>query len=636
MGFLFDSLFINRLLANKVIILMISKYCMVWHGKILWVDLSEKRTWVEDIPVYVLENLIGGKGLGVYYLLKYMDPKVDPLSPDNLIVLATGPAQSILPVSGRFCIVTKSPHSGIFLDSHVGGYIGPELKFSGYDAVIIKGKAKNPVYLKILDNEVTFHSSDHLVGKNIAETTDILLKEIDPKARIAAIGPAAENGVKYAVVNCDYYRTAARGGVGLLFASKNLKAIAIRGTKRKTQHSEKVKSLRTEINKRAKSSALKGHQLPKMGTSWLVDIANARDQLPTLNYQMGQWDKSENINGDALHEVYKDKLKRKPCFNCTLACAYVIDTGYSWADRPIQHPEYESLGLLGSNLGIDDLESLLKLNHLCNILGMDTISTGSSISWFMECSEKGKVPEEYKSEMVNFGEIDKVIELVEKIAYSRGVGKILGKGVRRASEIFGMGTDAWAVHVRGLELPAWDPRGKLGLGLSYVTSHVGGSHLRGWPATPDFPDRSVLPFIDSLIEEQDLKIIKDSLITCHFMHSIDPALNLEDCARVYETLTGIPSSVKHIRELAQNIWILCREFNVRVWGEDNPRASDTLVPRLLRDPLPTGPAKGLTAFVSDEDHQQSLDEFYPKRNCSTKGIPNPSELTKLLEKLEIV
>jgi aldehyde:ferredoxin oxidoreductase len=608
---------------------------MVWHGKALWIDLSEERTWVEDIPSYVLENLIGGKGLGVYFLLKYMDPKVDPLSPDNLIVIATGPAQSSLPVSGRFCMVTKSPHTGIFLDSHVGGFIGPELKFAGYDAVIIKGKAKNPLYLKILDSEVTFHSSDKLVGKNIEETTDILIDEIDPKVRIAAIGPAAENGVKYAVVNCDYYRTAARGGAGLLFASKKLKAIAVKASNRKIKHTEEVKSLRTDINKRARDSALKGHQLPKFGTSWLVDIANARDQLPTLNYQRGQWDRHENINGVALHEAYKEKLKRKPCYNCTLACAYVIDSGYSWANRPIQHPEYESLGLLGSNLGIDDLESLLRLNHMCNILGMDTISTGSSISWFMECSKRGKVPQEYMSEIVHFGEVDKVIELVEKIAYCKGVGQILAKGVKRASKVFGMGTDAWAVHVRGLELPAWDPRGKLGLGLSYVTSHVGGSHLRGWPNTPDFPDRSVLPFIDSLIEEQDLKIIKDSLITCHFMHSIDPPLKLEDCAKIFETLTGIPSSVQHIRELAQNIWILCREFNIRVWGVDNPRVSDTLVPRLLRNSLPSGPAEGLTAFVSDEDHEQSLDDFYPKRNCSTKGIPIRSELDELLEKLKI-
>ena len=608
---------------------------MVYHGKVLWIDLSEDKTWIDDIPSSVVENLIGGKGLGIYYLLKYTDPKVDPLSPDNLIVMATGPAQGTLPVSGRFCIVTKSPHTGIFLDSHVGGFIGPELKFAGYDAVIIKGRAKNPIYIKIIDSEVSLVPAGHLTGKDIAETTDLLIKEIDPKVKIAAIGPAAENGVNFAIVNCDYYRTAARGGIGLLFASKNLKAVAVKGTDRKINYSDEEKSLRTEINKRAKSSVLNGHQLPKMGTSWLVGIANQRDQLPTMNYQMGQWERSENIGAENLHQRYKERLIRKPCFNCTLACAYVIDTGYSWADRPVQHPEYESLGLLGSNLGIDDLESLLRINHLCNILGMDSISTGSSISWFMECNQRGKIPDEYKREVVNFGEVDKVIELVEKIAYSRGVGKILAKGVKRASEIFGMGTEAWAVHVRGLELPAWDPRGKLGLGLSYITSHVGGSHLRGWPATPDFPDKSMLPFVDSMIEEQDLKIIKDSLITCHFMHSIDPALSLADCARVYETLTGYPSSVEHIRKLAQNVWILCREFNVRIWGIDNPREADTLVPRLLRDPLPSGAAKGLTAFVSDEDLRLSLDDFYPKRNCDNKGVPIQEELNALLLKLDL-
>lgn len=594
------------------------------NGQLCRIDLTQSKVTTEDIPSKVLETFIGGKGLGAYYLYNEMDPTLDPLDPRSTFVLATGPAQGILPIAGRYCIVAKSPHSGIFIDSHVGGFLGPELRFAGYNAILVTGRAKHPVVIRVIDSEVTIEDAEDLWGRMTLDTEDELKRRYGQKTRIISIGPAAENGVSFASTTSDYYRTAARGGIGLLLASKNLKAIAVRGTK-KIDIPEVVKLVSRDINMRAKESKLKGHLLPVQGTSWLVEIASARDQLPTENYSSGEWENATAIGGGAIEEKYRERIHPKPCYKCSLACSFVIDT--EWSERPVQHPEYESLGLLGSNLGISDLDTLLKLNHRCNELGMDTISTGSTISWYIESCRRGIIPEKYADEYLSFGDGEGVLELVERIAYKQGIGEILSGGVKRASEL--LGGEEWAVHVRGLELPAWDPRGKLGLGLSYITSNVGGSHLRGWPSTSDFPNRSALDVIDSLIEQQDLKILKDSLIMCHFTHSIRPALSIEDTARIFESLTGIPTTAEDMRMRAQAIWILCRQFNVKVWGDQSPRDGDYLPYRLMRDPLPSGAAKGCTSFVSDDDLEASLDLFYSKRKCDKDGRPLDEELSKL-------
>ncbi len=598
---------------------------MTWTRKLLRIDLSSGNIQKEDIPVNILENYIGGKGIATYYLNKEQDPRIDALDADNMIIIATGPAQGVLPIAGRYVIVTKSPLSGIFIDSHVGGYIGPELKFAGYDLIIIKGKAKVASYIEINNDIVSIKSAEHLWGKLSLDTEDALKKEVDAKSKIITIGPAGEKLVRFACVTSDYYRTAGRGGIGMVFGSKNLKAITIRGTN-KFDKNEAVKNMIKDINDRAQASKDAGHLLSKLGTSWLVEISDARSQMPTLNYSAGEWENVDKIKGQTIME--KNKLIRKPCYRCSLACAYVLDTDYEWADgRRIQHPEYESLAMLGSNLGIDDHETLLLANHLCNLYGIDTISTGSTISWFIEAGKNGMVPEEYHDETLDFGEFDKILDLIRKIANKEGVGKVLAEGTRIASNIFNYDTDKYAVNVRGLELPAWDPRGKLGLGLSYITSNVGGSHLRGWPKTTEFPRISAIKIIDSLIEEQDLKLIKDSLIMCHFTHSIKPALNIEDTAKIMSVLSGKEFTAGDMRLKAQKMWILARDFNARI-DERTIREDDKLPDRLMKQPMPSGLAKGLTAFKSEDDLKLSLDIYYEKRNCNSDGIPTEEEVIK--------
>lgn len=603
---------------------------MTWHQLIIKIDLSTGIITKPKLSKSVLGNFIGGKGLGTYLLHKYMDPLLDPLDPQSVLVLSTGPAQGVMPIAGRYVIVTKSPLSGIYIDSHVGGFVGPELRFAGYDAVVVTGKASEPSVIVIKDDEISIEPAGAIWGDNTLDTED-KLKEKYPDSKTISIGPAGENMVHYATTTSDYYRTAGRGGIGMIFGSKLLKAIVIRGTGSIDVHSpDKVAEIKREITQRAKQSKLNGHQLPKLGTSWLVSLSSARDQLPTMNYQRGEWERSDEIEGSSIEAAYSGKLQKKPCYKCSLSCAYVIDSDYEWANgRMIQHPEYESLALLGSNLGTSNLETILHTNHLCNTYGLDTISAGSTISWFMECKQRDAIPDEYLSEAIEFGDEEGIIALITKIANKKGVGKVLALGVKRAAEIFGNGSDQWAVHVRGLELPAWDPRGKLGMGLSYITSNVGGSHLRGWPSTADYPDKSVIPIIDSLIEQQDLKIIKDSLIMCHFTHSINPAFGFEDSAKMYEALTGIPSTVESMRAMAHNIWLLSREFNVQIWNGEAPRKTDILPPRLMNDPLPSGIAKGLTSFKSQEDMEEGLNLFYKKRNCTPDGIPSREEIDKI-------
>lgn len=600
----------------------------MWTANILRIDLSTQRNTTDTVDENVLQDVIGGKGLGAYLLHRELhNPKTDPLAPENPIIIATGPAQGFLPIAGRYTIVTKAPHTGIFIDSHVGGYVGPELRFAGYAAVVIVGRATTPVYISIHNEQIEILSAEFLRGKTTYSTEETLQK-IHPNSRVISIGPAGENMVQIACTNSDKYRNAGRGGIGMLFGSKNLKAVVIRGT-HKLEIPESAKEVIREINKRAKDSREGGHLLPKYGTAWLVRIANSKDQIPTFNYQRGEWEHVNKIDGKAIEDTYKEQLKKNPCYKCPLSCAYLIKNTFDWAEEEwIQHPEYESIGLLGSNLGIADLEMLLRINHMCNLYGLDTISTGSTISWFMECYQRGKIPEQYKNEAISFGDAKGVLDMLEKITYKKGVGAVLATGVRDAAAQFGDDTADWAVHIRGLELPAWDPRGKLGMAMSYVTSNVGASHLRGWPITSDIPNKSMLPIIDSLIEQQDLKVLKDSLIMCHFTHSISPALNIEDTARIFEALTGIPTTSADMRAKAQKIWILSRQFNVLAL-DDSLRATDILPKRLLRDPLPSGSAKGATAFVSDEDFEKSLDVFYKKRMCTKEGIPSEYMLQQI-------
>lgn len=594
-------------------------------GWLLRLNLSNWKSKKERIPCKLHERFIGGKGLGTYYLFKEVPIGIDPLAAENKAFICTGPAQGLIPVAGRYCVVTKSPLTGLFLDSHGGGFLGPEIKHAGYDVIAIEGKSDSPVGVHIADDEISFYDANGLWGQDTHSVHKHVEEEFGQKVRTLTIGPAGENGALIACAVSDYHRTLSRGGVGTLLGSKRLKALSVRGTmKLPGDDQSAIKEIRSEFSQRASASRKQAIPLTRLGTASRILMANGWDMMPTSNYQRGEWEHAESISGETIMKRFT--RKRVPCHFCPLGCSFLVEVDYSWAKGYIQCPEYESLALLGSNLGISDLETLFHLNHECNLLGLDTISTGNTMAWFLEVCERGRIPAEFSSEQVRFGDGAGLLKLIEKISSKLGVGAILAQGVRKAAEEFGNNTMDFAVHVKGLELAAWDPRGKLGLGMSYATSEVGGSHLRGWPVTSDIPDRSALPTMDSLMEQQDLKVMNDSLIMCYFSYNMSPPLTIADNARLFSALMGMETTPEMMRDLAQDIWLLARWFNEREYQIGKPRDHDVLPKRLMRDKLPSGVAAGRSAFIDDADFEACLDRIYEGRGIDKDG--RISEVTK--------
>ncbi len=601
------------------------------NNKLLRINLTDKSVSTEEIPNSVIYDYIGGTGFITYYLHKELEPNIDPLSPANKIIIAPGPLQgSKIPVSGRYAIGTKSPLTGLYLDSNAGGFFGPEIRFTGYDLIIIEGKSSKPVYISIKDQKVEIKDATDLWGYFVYET-EVLLRELErePKVRVMTIGPAGENLVKFACTTSDGFRNAGRGGLGAVFGSKNLKAVAVKGSSRpKEGNQDQIADIRKDIIQRAKNAKDDGHLLHQHGTSWLVQVASNLDHYPTRNWQSGEFEDVDNLG----HEIFDEKYKRfrRPCFQCPIGCSETLDASvFDWVEKDrkeIAKPEYETLAMLGGNCGINDVEAVIHANYLCNQLGLDTISTGSAIAMTMEAKEKGLV-EGPEFDDVEFGNMDKFLELIDKIAYRKDIGDVLAEGIAQAAEHWNI--EDLAIHVKKLPFAAWDPRAKLGLGLSYATAAVGASHLRGWPTTSDVPDKSAIEVLDSLIEQQDLKTIKDCLSICHFTHSIKPALGFDDCVDIMSAVWDREVTEEELINVARRVWILKRMFNIREFGDKAPIKFDNLPKRFMEEPLPTGRAEGKTAFVDNEDFIKSRAKLYEKRGLDELGYPTKEELEKL-------
>lgn len=606
-----------------------------WIGKLLRVDLSTKQIREEKIPEKVLHQFIGGKGLGTYYLYKEVPARIDPLGAENRFYLATGPAQGTrIPITGRCSAISKSPLTQLYIDSNTGGYLGPELKRAGYDLLVVQGQAEKPVWIHISEDDLAIKDANHYWGTTTHETERALRKS-DPKTQVISTGPAGERLVRFACLTHNYFRNFGRGGLGAVFGTKNLKAIAIRGPNKRiaTPDVEKEREMLIDFAQRARNAKERGHSLHYRGTPWLVDYSNNIGMFPTRNFQTTNFESFEKIDDETIETKFREKKRRTPCEGCLISCAWTFkDPKFPWAPMEktgkIAIPEYETLGLMGGNLGISEIDVIIQLNHLCNTLGLDTISTGNVIGFLMELAQRKLLPNNLKSEAIAFGEAKNVIQLVSKIATREGIGDNLAEGVRQFAKDIGTAAERLALHTKGLEYPAWDPRGKLGLGLSYATAAAGASHLRGWPSTTKPPETSAMSVLDSLIEQQNLKILKDSLIICHFTHSIAPRLGIEDCAKILNVTTGIKYAADSVNEAANRTWILARMFNIREFDEP-ARQYDKLPHRFMNEPIPDGPTKGYTAFISHQDFEESLTELYKRRGCTSEGHPTRITLRDL-------
>lgn len=587
-----------------------------YAGKILDIDLTVSKVKIADTNEETTKKFIGGKGYGAKILFDMLKPGIDPLSPENILIFISGPLTGLaLPSSARWCVTTKSPLTGIFLDSQVGGSFGVKLKQAGFDAIIIRGSSSSPVYLQIENGDCKIIGALDLRNKNSYQVERILKSELGRDFSIASIGIAGEKLVRYACINVDIYRQAGRGGSGAVMGSKNLKAIAISGKKKLQYYDfEKFKHVARKAFKKVREHSFTSLRT-KYGTPVWVNPVNTGGLLPTRNFQSGIFEHANEISGEQMRE--KIVVKDKSCPICPVKCwkHSLVREGKHKCE--LVGPEYETIAMLGSNCLIKSIEAIAHANQLCDDLGLDTISTGNIIAFTMECSEKNFIPEK-----IAFGDEDSLIELIKKIGYRQGIGDVLAEGVKRASEK--LNAQNIAVHVKGMEVPGYDPRGAFGMALAYATSDRGACHQRAWTVRAELEGKLSPPYSPKgraqfVKVEQDSNAARFSLVLCDFM----PFGN-NDFVDMLNLATGFNFDEQEYTRAGERIWNLTRLFNVR---EGISRKDDTLPKRFMDEPLPSGPAKG--QMISKEILDRMLDEYYQLRGWDENGIPKKEKLTEL-------
>lgn len=603
-----------------------------WTGKILRVDLTRQTCTEEPLSPETAKNYIGGRGLGIYYLSKEADPNVDPLSPENPMIMATGPLTGTgAPTGARYMVMTKSPLTGAVTCSNSGGMFPTEFKKAGYDAVIFSGKSEQPVYLWIENGVAEIRDAGHLWGKNTHETTEMLLKETDKRARVACIGPAGENRVLFASIMNDKHRAAGRSGVGAVMGSKNLKAVVVRGKGRiQLADKERFKAFNKEIldifQEGVKETPL---GLTVNGTAGVVMATQNFGVLPTKNWQQGTFDNWEKIDGQQLTKQFLKK--NSACYGCPIGCGRLTKVDLPGFEGEGEGPEYETLYAMGSNCMIDNLAAILKANYICNEMGMDTITMGATLGCAMELYDKGYLPEDEIGHPLNWGDADALVELTRKTALREGFGDLLAQGSYRLADRYGH--PELAPVSKKQEFPGYEPRGAQAMGLAYATSPIGGSHMRGDPAY--FELFSVPKPMDPHIWEgkakvtkafQDLSAIIDSAGLCIFfavrnLASKDLGVEPTGILEYINAATGIDYTLEELMQAGERIINLERLFLTQAGFS---RKDDSLPDRITKEPMPEGPAKGMVCHLDE-----MLDEYYEVQNWTDDGIPTDERLESL-------
>ncbi len=589
-----------------------------WMGKILRVDLTDGAIREAPLDGALARTYLGGRGLGARIVFDEVPPAADPLGPENRVVIAAGPITGTrAPTSGRFALSTKSPLTGAIHDSNAGGFWGVALKRAGYDALVIRGRAAGPAYLELTEAGPSVRDAADLWGKDTKETTETLIGRYGSGARALCIGPAGENLVKIASVCVDGHRALARGGVGAAFGSKNLKAIVVRGQAKPAIGDEAMfEFARYEAEKWLKANPVTSQGLPEFGTSVLVNLVNSFGVLPTRNFQQSQFEHSHAISGEEIAD--RLLVRKSACWACPIACARRIRPPGRYGGAEVPGPEYESVWALGAQCGISDLETVAEANLLCNRLGIDTISAGGTIGCLMEMSERGLI-----DHPARFGDGAALLDLLRRLAYRIGIGDDLAEGARTFAARYG--SPELAMHVKGLELPAYDPRGMKAQGLAFATSNRGACHLRAnmlgleLLGIPKRIDRLALRGKAGLVMvTQNSFAVLDSLSLCKFASF---AVGDEFYARLLSAATGVKFTSQDLQIVGERIWNLERLFNLR---EGFSRKDDTLPARILGEPIPSGPAAGEVV-----DIEPMLDEYYRSRGWNPDGVPTPRKLAQL-------
>ncbi|MFH1488544.1 MAG: aldehyde ferredoxin oxidoreductase family protein, partial [Pseudomonadota bacterium] len=552
-----------------------------YKGKLLHIDLTRETSETIGLPEPILKKYIGGRGLGAKLFWDIMPPDADPLGPDNILMVLTGPVSgTMVPGAGKHLIVTKSPATKGWLEAYSSGLVASEMKFAGYDGLLITGRASRPVCLLIEDGRVEFQDAGHLWGKGAFETETFIKGHFHPDCGTLTIGPAGENLLPMACIGSEYFRKAGRGGAGAVMGSKNLKLIAVKGSGGISCADIKgLQELVLKHHDKFVKSPL-GISRHRYGTPLTLTITNEAGMLPVRNFSKGQFKNAVGrIDKDAVEAL---TVGDRACYACFMSCSKRTKVKEGpFAGLELEGPEYETLGMLGANLEVDDLPAVMKANVLCDDLGMDTISAGAVIGFAMECFEKGILTEKDTGGLkLTFGNVDAALQLLEMMARKEGFGAFCAGGVREMAGKLGRGTEDFAMHSKGLEFPAYDPRAGWGASLTYALTPRGACHRRAWP-----PSREVLGDAYPFTTEHKAEMVKElmdengvmhSLLVCDFGCKFIP-MSIADYAEYLNVVTGWRTRDRDLFERAEMIETLIRRINVR----EGLSAKDDMLPKRI-------------------------------------------------------
>lgn len=621
-----------------------------YNGKILHVDLTHGKLTVEEPPEKFYRTYMGGSAMGLYYILHEMPAGADPLSPENVltIMLSVTTGASISGQS-RVNVNAKSPMSGAIGDSQAGGFFPAEMKFAGFDGIVVKGKSSKPVYLSILGGEAKLHDAVHLMGKITGEVDVMLKKEIgDPKAQVMQIGPAAEKGVRFSGIVNMANRLNGRTGMGLVMACKNLKAIVVRGTKKPILADQKTLVALNRAGPNGVTSNPDMDGLAKLGTASVVMFNNSIGTLPTRNYNEGQFEGAEAISGENMAATILKE--RDTCYACVVRCKRVVEiTNGEYTANPVYGgAEYETISTFGSYCGIDDLAAISKAHQICNEYGVDTISCGATIAFAMECYEKGIITKKETGGIdLRYGNADAMLEVLRQIVTKSGVlGLVLAEGSARAAKIWGNGADECLITVKNEEAPAHMPQAKRSLALIYAVNPFGADHQSS--EHDPYYEEGVADFNLNRLKEMGLgtpqpgrslnteKIrfayltecfysMMDSLELCQFVYGPTWCLyGPNDTATMVRAVTGWDVTVNELLTVGMRRLNLMRTFNIR---EGFTRKDDTLPKKFYKPLAGSGPTAGVA--LNEREFNIALDEYYRLAGWTPDGLPTPETLKKL-------
>jgi len=612
-----------------------------YAGQILRINLSENDIQKQALPVKMAQDFLGGRGFVAKILFDELPPDTDPLGPANLFIAASGPLSGqFMPASGKTHFGCKSPATGGYGDSNMGGHFGPALKYAGYDMLILTGRADQPSLLMIEDERIAVKPAGDLWGMGSLSAETELKKGLGEDFQILTIGPAGENGIAFACITHDFGRQAGRVGIGAVLGSKNIKAIAVKGTGSIPVHDPQAlleegrRAYRDVRNKPGFSG-----WTPE-GTAGITEWVNRVGALPTKNFQTSYWDQHSKINGAAI--LRELKITDKGCYCCPTPCGKYGKARTGLGEVYVEGPEFETISLLGSNCLMDEISEIAYANYICDELGLDTISAGVVCSWAIECCEKGLIDQEAVGRDVKFGDLASVVYLLECIAKREGIGELLARGVKAAAQKIGQGSEAFAIHVKGLEWSGYECRNAPGMMLAYMTSDIGAHHARAWVLGHDLagsaasvhdlivseggaeklPKSEVKGRAAKVIASQHLRPLFDLLGICR-LQFMELGFEVEHYECLFEVVTGRKLTWSQMLSISEKVWHLTRSISAReIKGFG--RSWDYPPPRFMSEPVPDGPNQGYC--ISRREVDILLDEYYAMRGWDRNGIPKTETL----------